>query len=969
MSHPSASARKSRPATITTTSVSEIMRSKQAQALDLEQQYEQLVKSKGHEEEADSLRGPLCSLFADMIMEDPKASCEMMVDSRLWNKCFYSRIHQLRSAIAKERRGKNAAAVQENQRGMEKAVREALALYNYLCQTLQGTMTGNLSQTQYSQQSEEEEDSYIRGDNTQLGESQQQGPKAKEGIVQMVHYLYIRIGDLHRYRRLFSQAQASYENAIALGPGHGTPYNQLAVVDQSKENPQNVISLYWYARAVLATHDPSEISFRNAERLLDENHEAMMKNHGRDELSSTQQQQLQLHDSRPKPIQTKQFLGEFVDLHRIFLMAHKDGTQKEEKPEKSKKNKRGGSSLAKSLASSQRQHPPHQQQNISDVVEQVMERFQTLLGASAFSDALLLKMICIHAFSETHIGGVEQQHQQDEANSQRRKVRSRRLAARTATWLMARTCTYTLASCIAKKILNSWNATRKQHEKQSRKSNNKKSKSAPSTRLLVPLLLLSEYFFWSPDRSEDQNDISDDSEERVRQKENLDSARKEFWKTSFLVWELAMQQFGVTLGENDDAKPLPMPDAFNQLVGYGPFAQFIRLEPGRSGNSMDTDDGYATAPGVRKCNDKGFMFDDEAVIIFNGPGFQSMTQPSQMSQQGSTQQSQSQTAQGENNSARNNPQLVVRRLLSVAQRIAKSTEPEWMRHLLYIPDGQFLEWKDDLSEEAGSAMDVGNDVGKEKEEEYGGGGDDDGDNYMPPDDDDDDDAGDNVLVYQEGLLVPGAMVPPPSVAVAAAPTAPVAPVRAAVAAMDIDSTARQDQKNQEDGEDVDMGHILSTEHKPDASQKLSAPPGFGGPPPGFGGGAASTLPPPSIGIASSSGLFSQQQPVSSIYAPTPGGGPTIGSVFASIPSAPTQNPFFNQAQSLPAADSMSSHSALNSGPSALSFLQPQSGNQEEGASLLDSGLLQSLWMDDANKAQPVNGSNPPITKNPFYQAI
>jgi len=563
-----------------------------------------------------------------------------------------------------------------------------------------------------------------------------------------------------------------------------------------------------------------------------------------------------------------------------------------------------------------------------------------------------------------------------------------------------------LAACIAMKILSSWRANLAQQQKQqAKKKGNGGSANMPSTRLLAPLLLLTEYFFHSKCGEFDQSQIIADEEvtaigereERRRQQEQHDHVRKEFWKTTALIWNLAKQQFKVSTVEvEEDCKSsVTLPDAYENLVGFLPFSSFI--SPMAENSSVDMNDDEEKTTNINALQN-GFVSNEQATALFETSGFVASLSLSstalsmtQQTQRPATQQTQTQPSQqhGEganvhhNNSGKSNSQLVIRRLLFVAKKIADSSEPKWVQHVSYNADDDMLEWKETIG------------VGEEKEEVPAGNAgamdidDDEGESFVPPSDDDD--AGDEVLIYQEGapgataLLVPGSMVPhsedPEN---KSSPTAVDTPMDTTNMAANVEAAKDNVIQGARDV-DVEMDHIRPSGKSQTANtangttgSQPSAPPGFG-PPPGFGG----NMPPAPLPRLNANTMLStignffpaqQQQPSVSLFDADSSAtvGPSIGEAYGALPLPPTENPFANNTMSHTGITTAhATRTSPTAPPYALSFLQPQTStanNQEEGVSLLNSGLLESLWMDDSTKPKQqatIGGAASSMTNNPF----
>ena len=835
-----------RSAVRVTRSLASEMEEKQKKALTLEKQLTNASATK-----ADSIRPALCEVLADMILTDPASAVQLEVDARLWRNCFYSRIAPWRTRIYKDKKRQNDFS--KTQRALYHFLDEAIHLYIYIGDVLQGKLLGALSQTQQSQTQSsimsdnsspaEEPDSYIPHEE----ETQPLMSQDKTGIVELVHRIYIRLGDLYRYYEQYDQAHTSYENAAALGPGHGHTYNQIAVVYQTKEPlGTTAIAVYWYARALAATTDPFETSESNIARLFNDNHE-WLKSQQQQQQSS--QQELKVVAS--KSIQTRRFLAHFVDMQRIFY----EGQDTEHA--------------------------------INDTIHLVMEKFREHLKASAFGDSLLYKLICIQAFSEWQL--ILQAQKQESRSSSSRS--SQRLAARTASFALARTATYATGSLLAEKVLQSWSHALKNANNTSSNSQNRKQKQLPSARVLGPLVLLTEYVATThgpPCTPKDE--------------QTHNEARNDFFQKVCLVQNIVLEVSRLYPELQEDANSVveeeEIPEIYKPFVGFKPFVQIIPMEV------------------------SGYVSDEMAETYFNNKRFH-LTQNNSQSQQ-----HQSLSDNGKTGS--NHHIAMIKNLARVTGSLADLQEPAWTRCFTRNAHTGEVEWKlssetenDDAStdhqaEVFNSAEDAqGEEMHIDEPEE---------DTFeMPVDDEHVDEP--ETLVYQSGpdggpaLLVPGALV-------------------AAAASNESSATNKENQHA-----DVEMDHILGTS-RPQVNQNIGPPPGLA-PPPGFGSVPSNAIPP----LA--------QLPLQ----PNSQGATTVLETYAAtLPVPPTNNPFANN-QNTNIPPGLMGFPANQ--PSSYAVNSPffQTHSSDDGATLLGSGLLESLWMDDKPKDETRNASS--ITQNPF----
>ena len=224
----------------------------------------------------------LCEVLTKLLLSQPsEVLVKHNIAFRLWNHCFYTRIRQLRERIAKElRRDERRVKTQESSNAelVEKIYKvflnEGIQMYSSL-------ITKFKSSGKVSTAKQATHDSPY-----------------KDPTLILLHSFYLRHGDLQRYTTNFNEAQKSYQHAIDLLPGLGEPYNHLGVMSLQKEQP--FLSLYFYARSLLASEEPFAVTHQNLWRLLSDSTPS-------DEYDE------------PIMITKATFLENFVDLNRLFF--------------------------------------------------------------------------------------------------------------------------------------------------------------------------------------------------------------------------------------------------------------------------------------------------------------------------------------------------------------------------------------------------------------------------------------------------------------------------------------------------------------------------------------------------------------------------------------------------------------------------------------------------------------------------
>jgi tetratricopeptide (TPR) repeat protein len=329
----------------------QLLKNQIIRATDLEAQLAALPP-KASEEKASRIRIQLCEVLSDVILTDPQFALRKDCTGRLWRNCFYARIGELRSRIAREKRKKGEATKLDL--SLKVFLKEAIALYKYFVDNYETKLLPPL------QSSQEEDSQQVSIANT----------KAQEGVVPGLHRILIHLGDLYRYSTNYSLAEKAYDRASKLAPGKGNPYNQLAVVAQLKDPsaPLSCMALFFYARALLASHDPFETSKANLARLLETNR-AYLQTTSEDALLAATNKTGPERVRAQKTIQSRLFLARFVDLHYDFF--------------------RGKEDCRKSIT----------EEELVDKMQVILTEFESLLKEWAFGDALLSKMVAINAFS------------------------------------------------------------------------------------------------------------------------------------------------------------------------------------------------------------------------------------------------------------------------------------------------------------------------------------------------------------------------------------------------------------------------------------------------------------------------------------------------------------------------------------------------------------------------------------------
>ena len=255
----------------------------------LEDQLNGLSKEDNGTQAGMKVRSHLCEVLSDVILCFPSEAMEKDCFNRMWKGCFYKPIQEWRSRVSKEKR-KKSPTLRKTQEMFSTFLEESTAMYDYLIGAYMSVLTParTPSSTPTSQSQDSSQDSLFLDsqlpsqDDTVMIDEDAVSPldaATEPGVVAGLCKLFIHMGDLQRYAENYSKADSNYLNASKLAPGLGNPYNQLAVVDFSRDNYCN--SLYWYSRSLMTTHGDFPTSLSNVKRLFAANREKLQE-FGRD---------------------------------------------------------------------------------------------------------------------------------------------------------------------------------------------------------------------------------------------------------------------------------------------------------------------------------------------------------------------------------------------------------------------------------------------------------------------------------------------------------------------------------------------------------------------------------------------------------------------------------------------------------------------------------------------------------------
>ena len=579
----------------------------------------------------------LCETYADWILSSPITAVQYDVMNALWRSCFYGRIGPARTRIQKEQKKcdtvllgitsstqsnnpTNTAAsqttlqqtqyqamvksLQQQKESLHLFLKEGITLYEYLCQKLQQHLV-QIVQDQSRPHNDEDE-----------AEETDESHPLFNGIVPCLYRLYIHLGDLYRYGESNQNtvlASAAYGKAMRLGPAYGHAYNQLAVIYQTKDtsssssstkttnhhqnttttisssslsnkNQNNTITtVYWYTRSLGAAQEPFITASSNLMRLLESNRQWLQqeqnqqkkillrpdqskkkkkKNDDDDDGNVQKLPSAKMASTNQSNSNSRLCLSNFVDVQYTFFTMAKEDTAKNQ------------------------HHHPHDSDiaNLHSLTIQIrtmMSSIQELLNNSSFSDSLLCKVISIMAFIEYHCHYYppnDKNHTPTphSSNDTIWKLRFR-----------IRIMMYDLGQYMAARVHTTVMNKIQKHCPTSTSTSNT-STTVPSIRVLLPLLLLTEYLLhtdhMNPSFGQQQRSVKVNNNEG----DNHDSSEKEtyhdastlFWKTMIDVYNTILSLDCVIHGHPaPDTNPNQTPSQiqeYQELRGFLPFESFLK---------------------------------------------------------------------------------------------------------------------------------------------------------------------------------------------------------------------------------------------------------------------------------------------------------------------------------------------------------------------------------------------------------
>ena len=542
-------------------------------ATDLESQ---LSQPNNDDTKAYKLRAHYCEVLSDVLILNPKLALDNDCFQRLWRNCFYKPISIWRQRVSKEKR-KRSPNLATSQEGYKSFLSEAIKLFDYLVIQYLSKLCPPSATTQPSQTQDSSSTTTTTTTTTTTAfESSQatedssssvtKSSKSLDGVVRGLYKLYIFLGDLHRYAEAYNKAEINYLNASKLGPGLGNPYNQLAVVAFTKE--AYCVSLYWYSRSILATHEKFSTSSTNLERLFEKNHEYLME-HGRETIptvlsltttsftntNTTNNNNNNHHHNNgkknnkktssnsnsnmvraQKAAASKSCLAHFVDLHYYFYqqqqLLHKqvkqDNNDDDDDDDDEIENK------------------------LKEKISNVIASLKSLVEASGFSDSLLCKIVVINNFS---------------------LERSKSLSSSER---LSKELLFSIGIVFAEHIEG--NLMKVLEKVKASAASNNMPKTTPSIRYLIPLEMLLDFVLEDIIIVDNDNkNKNKDEQQHQKKKSNITTTTTEdvFWKRILVVGNLIKEIVkGYKIEQNfwHGGKCCSQIKEYQLLKGYRPFS-------------------------------------------------------------------------------------------------------------------------------------------------------------------------------------------------------------------------------------------------------------------------------------------------------------------------------------------------------------------------------------------------------------
>jgi len=335
---------------VSTNSVT-LMKEKEKSIRNLEDRIKELIKSSDpNPEKLAEDRHSLYGLFGDLLINHhPKYALDKNITDRMWS-CTYDRILPVRLKLQNlkrkpEREQERNEVTQEFKMMIDDLIDFYAALKLHYVRFFDPEILESQSRSHDLSQDVEEMN--------------------KPSVVSILYKLLICLGDLYRYKKNAEDAFREYELATFLSPGQGNPYNQIAVLEITKDSSCN--ALYYYVRSIKASHKPFETSASNVRRLYSSNLKWLNDNN-----------KAGVSNENHRKFLSKLFTAQFVELHGLLeLGVDPKNKEKSNIPTKLK-------------------------------MDSIIQELEHFLSKNGLSDNFLCMMVAINAFSASECGALAQ---------------------------------------------------------------------------------------------------------------------------------------------------------------------------------------------------------------------------------------------------------------------------------------------------------------------------------------------------------------------------------------------------------------------------------------------------------------------------------------------------------------------------------------------------------------------------------
>ena len=288
-------------------------------------------------------------------------------------------------------------------------------------------------------------------------------------ILKFIHRCLLYLGDLLRYQELYAdnkeknynEAESYYRRAAYLMPSYGNPHNQLAALSSYMDI--SCVAIYHSCRSLLVKN-PFDTAIENIKVFFEKN-SRLFSQLDRDQIQISRND----NDKSKKSAKTKQFFVMFLRLHGVLF----EWTQSTLEV-LSKDN----------IDISNTQAAPFKFKKFIDLMDEVIEDYDSLLNTSCFGEQILIKILIICIFS-LHRGAEVSKTIRDKLYGNEREYKTSRSIPES----LALTIIFTLVNKTAARIHTV--------SKSNDKSNDRDKSRRPPSAILKSLPLVSVFAEWA----------------------------------------------------------------------------------------------------------------------------------------------------------------------------------------------------------------------------------------------------------------------------------------------------------------------------------------------------------------------------------------------------------------------------------------------------------------------------------------